>query len=92
MQTTSLKNCLSTFNFSHLASFFLLLCISSENRNKLKKIWTTDESGTQYTNIQTAFDSLSKLVLRDHSKWRANKTEHEKGDNAHPNFHSKSNK
>ena len=92
MRTTSLKNCLSTFNFSHLGSFFLLLCILSENRNKLKKIWTTDESGTQYTNIQTAFDILSKLVLRDHSKWRANKTEHGKGDNAHPNFHSKSNK
>ena len=38
------------------------------------------------------FDILSTLVLRDHSKWRANKNERGEGDNAHPNILSKSNK
>ena len=46
----------------------------------------------KFENIQTAFDILSKLVLRDHSKWGANKNEHKEGDNAHPNFSSKSSK
>ena len=45
----------------------------------------------KFTNIQTAFNFLSALVLRHHSKWRANKDEHGKGDNAHPSFRSKSN-
>ena len=42
--------------------------------------------------MQTAFDFLSVLKLRDHSKWRAKKNEHGGGDDAHPNFHSKNNK
>ena len=42
--------------------------------------------------IQSAFDILSTLVLRDHSKWKPNKNEHGEGDNAYPNFYSKSNK
>ena len=29
-----------------------------------------------FANIKTAFDFLSKLVLKDQSKWRANKNEH----------------
>ena len=29
-----------------------------------------------FANIKTAFDFLSTLVLRDQSKWRANKSEH----------------
>ena len=29
--------------------------------------------------MQTTFDFLSAVVLRDHSKWRANKNEHGKG-------------
>ena len=29
----------------------------------------------KFTNIQTGFDFLSALVLRDHSKWRAIKSE-----------------
>ena len=29
-----------------------------------------------FTNIKTAFDILSTLVLKDQSKWRANKNEH----------------
>ena len=29
-----------------------------------------------FANIKTAFDFLSTLVLRDQSKWRANKNEH----------------
>ena len=37
-QITSLKNCLSTFNFFPVSFFLLLLCISRENRTKLKKI------------------------------------------------------
>ena len=31
-----------------------------------------------FANIKTAFDFLSTLVLRDQSKWRANKNEHGK--------------
>ena len=42
--------------------------------------------------IQTALDFLSTFVLKDHSKWKANKNEHGDGDNAHPNVHSKSDK
>ena len=38
--------------------------------------------------MQTA----STLALRDHSKWKVNKTEHGEGNNDHPNFRSKSNK
>ena len=37
-QSTSLKNCLSTFNFFPVSFFLLLLCISTENITKLKKI------------------------------------------------------
>ena len=44
------------------------------------------------TNMQTAFDILSTLVLRDYSKWTSNKDERGEGNNAHPNFRSKSNK
>ena len=29
-----------------------------------------------FANIKTAFDFLTTLVLRDQSKWRANKNEH----------------
>ena len=29
-----------------------------------------------FTNIKTAFDILSTLVLKDQSKWSANKNEH----------------
>ena len=41
--------------------------------------------------MQTALDFLSTLVLKDHSKCKANKSEHREGDNAHPNVSSKSN-
>ena len=40
--------------------------------------------------MQTAFDFLLTLVLKDHSKWKENKNEHGKGVNAHPNVDSKS--
>ena len=33
----------------------------------------------KFTNIQIAFDFLSVLKLRDHSKWRAKKNEHRQG-------------
>ena len=46
----------------------------------------------KFANIQTVFGFLPTLVLRDHSKWRANKTEHGKGDNVHLNVRHKSNK
>ena len=50
----------------------------------------TDYTGyADYTNY-TWF--LSTFVLKDHSKWKANKNEHGDGDNAHPNVHSKSDK
>ena len=42
--------------------------------------------------IKTAFDILSTLVLRDHSKWRANKNKLGEGNNAHQNFCYKNNK
>ena len=45
-----------------------------------------------FENLQTAFDFLSALLLSDHSTQRANKSEHGKGDNAHPNVRSKSTK
>ena len=37
-QSTSLKNCLSTFTFFPFSFFPHLLCISRKNRIKLKKI------------------------------------------------------
>ena len=37
-QSTSLKNCLSTFNFFPVSFFPLLLCVSRENRTTLNKI------------------------------------------------------
>ena len=46
----------------------------------------------KFGNIQIAFDFLSVLKLKDHSKWRAKKKEHGGVDNAHPNISSKSNK
>ena len=33
----------------------------------------------KFANIQIAFDFLSVLKLRDHSKWRAKKNEHGEG-------------
>ena len=33
----------------------------------------------KFANIQIAFDSLLVLILRDHSKWRANKNKHGEG-------------
>ena len=33
----------------------------------------------KFANIQIVFDFLTTLVLRDHSKWRANKKEHGQG-------------
>ena len=36
-QSTSLKNYLLTFKFFPISFFLLLLCISRENRTKLKK-------------------------------------------------------
>ena len=46
----------------------------------------------KFADLQTAFDFLSVLVLRHDSKWRSNKNEHGKRDNAHPSCCSKSNK
>ena len=46
----------------------------------------------KFGNIQIAFDFLSVLKLKDHSKWRAKKNENGGVDNAHPNVSSKSNK
>ena len=43
-------------------------------------------------NIQIAFDFLSVLKLRDHSKQRGQKNEHGDGINAASNVRSKSNK
>ena len=41
--------------------------------------------------MQTTLDFLSALVLKDHSKWKANKNKHGEGDNAYPNVRSKIN-
>ena len=80
---TSLMNRLSIF---FPVSFFPLLLSSS---------WRKFEPQTKvehkFANIQTQFVVLSTLVLRDYSKWRESKSEHGEGDNAHPNFCSKSN-
>ena len=82
MKITSLKNCLSTFSRA--------LC------QKIDPRWRKFESQTKVehklTNMQTAFDILSTLVLRDYSKWTSNKDERGEENNAHPNFRSKSNK
>ena len=64
--------------FSRLA-FFLIFCAFCQ---KTKPSWRTSfEPRTkvgehEFANIQTAFQILSTLVLRDHPKWRANKSEH----------------
>ena len=41
--------------------------------------------------MQGELDFLSALVLKDRSKWKANKSKHREGDNAHSNVRSKSN-
>ena len=46
----------------------------------------------KFANMPTVFGFLSTLVLRYHLKSRANKNENGKGDNAHLNVRSKSNK
>ena len=46
----------------------------------------------KFANVQIAFDFLSVLKLRDHSKWRAKKKQTWGGDNTHPKVRSKSNK
>ena len=46
----------------------------------------------KFTNMQIAFDFLSSLALKEHSKWRANRNEHGMGNNAYPNVRSRSNK
>ena len=76
-QSTSLENCLSTFSFFLVSFFLLLLCISRENRTKLKKILEPPQTKVEhnFANIKTAFDFLSTLVLRNQSKWRGNKNE-----------------
>ena len=33
----------------------------------------------KFANIEIAFDFLPALILRDYSKWRANKNKHGKG-------------
>ena len=48
--------------------------------------------GLKFANTQTALDFLTTLVLSDHFKWRVNRNEHGKENNAHPNVRSKSNK
>ena len=73
MQITSLKNCISTFNFFPVSVFPLFGAFRQKVEHK-------------FVNMQIAFDILSKLVFKDHSKWGANKNEHKEGDNAHANF------
>ena len=81
MSITSLKNCLSTFKFFPV-SFCLLFFVhfdrkqnqAEENLNhRLNKV------EHKFANMQMAFDFLSVLELRDHSKWRAKKNEHRGG-------------
>ena len=63
------------------------MCILTKNKTKLKKILNLNhrlnKMENKFTNIQTVLDFLSTLVLRDQSKWRANKNEHSEGDNPH---------
>ena len=91
MQITSARAVYLHLIFPLLA-FFLLLCISSENGTKLEKFEPQTKVERKLANIQTAFDILSTLVLRNHSKWRADKTKHGEGDDVHLNFRSKRNK
>ena len=46
----------------------------------------------KFANIQNAFDFLSVLIVRDHSKWWAKQKRTCRGDNAHPNVRSEWNK
>ena len=66
MQITSLKSCLSTF------------------WQKVKPSWRkfepqTKQSGTQVRKYKNCIWFLSIHILRDHSKWRANKNKHGEG-------------
>ena len=78
---TSLKNCLSTFKF------FALSCFPHSFVHFDKK-WNQPEENLnhrlnkverKFAKIQIAFDFVSVLILRDHSKWRANKNEYGDG-------------
>ena len=79
-------------NFFPVRFFPILLWILTENRTKLRKLEPQSTVKNTFVNIQIAFDFLSTLALRDHSKWRVNKNKLERGNNAHPNVYSKSNK
>ena len=93
MPITSSKICLSISIFSPVR-FFPHFCAFRQKTEPNRGTFEPQINGTvhKFANIQTAFDILSTLVLRDNSKWRANKSEHGKVDNNHPNFRSKSNK
>ena len=92
MQITFLKNSLSTFIFPGylFSSFFCAFLQKVET--SLREFEPHTKVEEKFANIQTAFNILSALVLRQRSKWRKNKSEHGEGDTAHPNVRSKSNK
>ena len=78
---TSSKICLSISNFSPVRFFprFYAFCQKTEPS---RGTFEPQTNGTvhKFANIQTAFDIWSTLVLRDNSKWRANKSEYGKVD------------
>ena len=94
-QITSSKNCLSTLKFFQVSFFMLLLCVSTKNRTKLKKIFNLSHRpkwNTSSTIYKLHLIFSLTLALRDQSKWRANINEHGEVYNTHPNFCSESNK
>ena len=95
LEVTSLKNCLSTFKFFRVCFFLFHLCISRGNRIKLKEILNLNRRlkwniCSQICKLHLIF--LSTLVIRDQSKWRANKNKYGEEYSAHPKVRSKSNK
>ena len=79
-------------NFSR---FLFHLCNSRGNRIKLKKILNLNRRlkrniSSQICKLHLIF--FSTLVIRDQSKWRANKNKYGEEYNAHPKVRSKSNK
>ena len=81
MPITSSKICLSISIFSPVR-FFPHFCAFRQKTEPNRGTFEPQINGTvhKFANIQTAFDILSTLVLRDNSKWRANKSEHGKVD------------
>ena len=77
--TLNRLTCLFTFKFFPDSSYLPFLCILTDSRTKMKKIWTANKVEHKFANRQIGIDFSSVLNLRDHSKWRPKKKKQGEG-------------